>query len=46
MRESASIRLTTKDKCELKLAAQREGLDMSGYLRKVLIQNNIISPLG
>lgn len=46
MRSSATIRLTEKDKAELKLHAQRKGLDVSSFIREVLIQANIITPLG
>lgn len=46
MNASATIRLTQRDKAELKIAAQKEGIDVSAFIRKVLINSNILTPLG
>lgn len=39
------LRCTETDKTMLKLAAQKEGLDVSALLRRLLIKENLINPL-
>lgn len=45
MTESIVMRCTQADKAKLKLAAQEKGLDMTTFLRQLLIQNHVIDPI-
>ncbi len=40
------LRATEADRAAVKLAAQRQGLDCSGLIRKLLIENKILTPTG
>lgn len=46
MNEKITMRATQKDIAEIKLHAQRQGLDVSTMLRLLLIKERIISPIG
>ena len=39
------FRCTEKDRVELKLAAQNMGMDMSGFVRYLLIKEKVITPV-
>ena len=46
MDKTIIMRATAADKAALKLAAYNKGLDCSGFLRKLLIENKVIHPNG
>ena len=46
MDESIVLRATRDDKSRIKLEAQKRGMDVSTFIRMVLIKENIINPLG
>ena len=46
MTNTISIRATADDVAQIRLKAQRRGMDLSAYLRDLLIRNQIINPLG
>ena len=41
-----AVRATEDDRASLKLAAQNQGLDVSAFVRQLLIKEKIIKPLG
>ena len=43
--QSLVVRLTVKDKAQLKLYAQSTGDNVSAVVRRLLIENRIIEPL-
>ncbi len=43
--QSLVVRLTMKDKVQLKLYAQSKGDNVSNVVRRLLIENKIIEPL-
>lgn len=45
MDRTITFRATTEDVVNLKKAAQEVGMDNSGFIRSMLIQNNIIKPI-
>ena len=45
MTESIRIRATQKDKTELTIAAQNMGMDVSGFVRYILIKEKVINPV-
>ena len=45
MNESIIIRATQQDKVELKLAAAQQGTTVSTLIRRLLIEQKIISPI-
>ena len=45
MNESVVIRATKQDKVELKLAATQQGTTVSTMIRRMLIEQKIISPI-
>lgn len=46
MDESIVLRATRDDKTRIKLEAQKRGMDVSTFIRMVLIRENLINPLG
>ena len=46
MTQTMAIRVTENDKAEIKLAALKQGLDISQFMRQLLIREKIISPTG
>ncbi len=40
------LRATQDDKSALKLAAMKQGLDCSGFIRKLLIEHKVLDPMG
>ena len=45
MNQVLSLRCTIEDRAKLKLAAQRQGIDMSALVRQLLIKEGILDPL-
>jgi len=45
MEVAITFRGTEEDKINIKLAAQRSGLDLSGFIRQLLIRERVITPL-
>ena len=39
------FRCTEQDRAELKLASQKMGMDMSGFIRYILIKEKVITPV-
>lgn len=46
MNERIYFRATPEDITNLKLAAQRQGVDVSAFIRNILIKERVFSPLG
>ena len=46
MEKRIQLRVTEADIAALKLESMKRGLDMSGLIRSVLIQQKILDPLG
>ncbi len=45
MQERITLRATPEDVANIKVAAQREGMDSSGLVRRILIKQGIIEPI-
>lgn len=43
--ESLIIRISAEDKANIKLAANRLGLDVSNFIRQLLIREKVLSPI-
>ena len=46
MTETVMFRSTAGDKAQLRLEAQKRGIDVSQLIRAVLIKENLLSPSG